>query len=475
MKDTTQKKAEIVANGEESRQAYALALDAAAEARKKRRKQAPVPNTPPGVEGIIDASDNTLDSRVLGAPLKVTIPVWDNLPTDPAETQTVVLQWAFGEAPVDEGEYREIGRMPVRDNTPFPITQLSVPVSEIRGDGHYSLRYVVIFPNATTVPSEPVGLIVDTKAPRWPNNPEMLVFPVSEITDDYLTSIGQVLKGKLPDYPDWQLRDRYAVYIDRDLPTDFLHLRPVDSGDTIKNGQEVKIQAADLRALGDGTIYAGYLLVDKAFNESKISYIARLEGAFGKMPSGFQPPVVPLAPGGADTLIDLKDAFMGVTVDIPTFNDHKQTDFVQVTWGTQVLAREEIGSRGLPMSIVVPSAALLADWNGAIAEKPVEVSYQVFRGNVPAGSAKTSVNVDFTYVGPGPGGEWPDPVNPKLLPPTVTGKSGTAPDNELNRDDEGLDATLTFPLYDPALKDEQVTFYWGGCAGDRGHLHSARY
>jgi hypothetical protein len=482
MKDMTQKKAEKVAKGDETRQAYkpAKAKLARAEvaARKAHRaaaqgtsavsggganiKQDPVITLdPPEVAGIIDPMDGTLDSRVLNAPLNVTLEKWENSPEFPGDSNIISLQWAFAATPPTDADYRTIATLTIDHTVVFPITSLNVPLQEFGGDGPYSLRFEVRLVNNELGRSIPLPLIVDRSEPWRPDEPAILTFPVTDVTDAYLASQGGNLVGDLPDYGDWQQGDKYYVYADNTVPEDPPGNAPVVQGSTIQTGQKVTIPGASLTALGDGPIFIGYVLIDKALNRSRISHIARLEGAFGKLPSGFKPPVVPLAPGGGDDLIDLKDAATGVTVEIPAFNDHKTTDFIEVTWGSQVLTKEPIGSRPFPVSITVPVPALRADWGAATAEKPVNVSYRVLRGNVPQGTMDTMINVDFTYVGPGPGPDWPDPVNPALLAPKVKGKSGTAPDNELNRDDEGLDATLTFPLYDPALKDEQVTFYWG--------------
>lgn len=484
MKDLKQKNEEKVAKGEETRQAYKAAKVKREQAEVKNRRAAArgtsaVPGgkanitqnlvidlNPPEVSGIIDTVDGTLDHNVLNAPLKVTLQEWQNSPELPGDSNTIYLEWADGTLPTDD-KYRVVDTLIIDETDTFPITSMSVPLNEFRGDGPYTLRFTVILINGNPGISLPLPLIVDRTEPWRPDEPAVLTFPVTEVTDAYLASAGGNLVGDLPDYGDWQQGDKYYVYAGNTVPEDPPGNSPVVQGSTIQTGQKVTIPGGSLTALGDGPIFIGYLLIDKALNRSRISHIARLEGAFGQLPSGLKPPVVPLAPGGGDDLIDLKDAAMGVTVEIPQFNDHKTTDFIEVTWGSQVLTKEPIGSRPFPVSITVPVPELRAEWGSATAEKQVNVSYRVLRGNVPQGTADTTINVDFTYVGPGPGPDWPDPVNPLLLAPTVTGAGGTSSDNELNRDDEGEDATLTFLLYDPAVKDETVTFYWDDVLVDK--------
>jgi hypothetical protein len=280
MKDTTQKKAEKVAKGDETRQAYKAAKlkrdRADVAARKARRAAAPgtsavsggganimqdpvITLDPPEVAGIIDSGDGTLDSRVLNAPLQVTLEKWENSPEAPGDTNRIFLEWADGTPPIANGEYRIVETLDISFPTTFPITSMSVPLTEFRGDGPYTLRFRVLLTNGDPAVSFPLPLIVDRTEPWRPDEPGILTFPVTDVTDAYLTGAGGSLVGDLPDYGDWQLGDKYYVYVDNTVPTDPPGNAPVDQGSTIQTGQKVTVPGASLTALGDGPIFIGYV------------------------------------------------------------------------------------------------------------------------------------------------------------------------------------------------------------------------
>ncbi|MFS2196331.1 hypothetical protein ACCD02_29810 [Pseudomonas sp. Pseusp88] len=201
------------------------------------------------------------------------------------------------------------------------------------------------------------------------------------------------------------------------------------------------------------------MLLDKAGNRSPLSDFVRVDVALGPMPDGLQLPVVPLAV--ADGEINQPDALVGVYVEIPSFNNFKPRDRIEVTWGTKVLDTEEIGvSPTFPFPIRVPSPVLVGQYDLQVGgAQPTNVSYRILRGSVGSAEQAITIDVDLSYVGPD-NPDWPDPTNPSLPTPEVYGKNSNTL-NVLTRADAGQVAELKFDLYGPLEEDEVIDFYWG--------------
>jgi hypothetical protein len=422
---------------------------------------------PPEVDGIVDPADGTLNKDVLAADLGVTIQIWDDLPLASGDFDTVFLEWAPGDNPAD-GDYEVVAQKdivaPVAPAL-FPLTELKVPMAELAPDGLYSLRYRVESYNGETRPSLNVHLIVDSVPPWKHAEPREMALPATQITDAFLAANSGGLVGTLPDYDDWQLGDKVAFYwLTAPLPSDPDDLPPpVGYIDVVGNAQTVTYPLAVLEASKDQDYYVGYLLVDKATNRSPISRYTRVDVALGPLPDGLKDPEVPLAK--LDGLVDLQDARMGVTVEIPRFDNWKKTDRIEVTWGATVLDSEEVGASPIfPFSISVPRLTLRDEYGNASGELRTNVSYRVLRGQVPSAVTAIEVDVDFSVIGPGPvpdpDPDWPDPVNELLLPAEVRGKSSIQL-NTLTRADANQPADLMFTLYTPVNEGEVIDFYWG--------------
>ncbi|WP_312936446.1 hypothetical protein [Pseudomonas sp.] len=283
--------------------------------------------------------------------------------------------------------------------------------------------------------------------------------PASTVTDAYFTTNPLGIKVTLPDYPGRVASDSYALYYSDTVPT-APYPDPVAVGQVPKD-MIVLIPKAVVDAKGDGHFYIVYLLLDKATNRSRISEVAEVYVNLGTLPDTLQAPVVPLA---ADGLIDLQDAQASIDVEIPAFNNHRPSDYIEVTWGTAPPFSEQIGSRSFPLLLQVPADRLLVAYGSASGSVVTPVSYKVLRHGVAYGPESVDVNVDFSVIGPprpNPDPTWPDPVNDQLLAPAITGKTSNI-ENELKREDASQAATLAFDLYPSAKDGEVVDFYWAG-------------
>ncbi|MFK0094916.1 hypothetical protein [Pseudomonas sp. NPDC090592] len=415
----------------------------------------------PEVQGVIDSTDGTLNKDVLDAPLDVVIEAWANLP-DPIDDDVDTLQLEM--AIVDDsgvGDFVAIGEgEPYNKDSTFPTT-LKVAQTDYPRDGKRQLRYRIDRYNSSTPEySPPVDLIFD-KTPPWDaDEPEAATINANVVTEAFLEANPSGLTVTLPAYLNQSETDTYALYYSDTVPVEDDIPPPVSWGDLPQN-RELFIGKDYIENLGDGRFYIVYILLDKATNRSRISKIAQVYVNLGLLPTNLQPPVVPLA---ADGLVDLADAQTGVTVEV-SFTNQRQTDLIEITWGLSKPFDEPIGGGAPPFVISVPHDRLRSAYGNAQDAVDTVVSYRVLRHGVAYGPEETTVKVDFSVAGPGPGPDWPDPVNPALEAPVVRG-SVSATDNVLNRRDTGADATFTFKRYAGAEDGEKVDFYYAGTLVD---------
>ncbi|WP_449431748.1 hypothetical protein [Pseudomonas putida] len=409
---------------------------------------------PPRVDNLADPNDGTLYRGDADNDLSVWVEKW----VDFYAGDTVTLQVARG------GDYENVGvTETVDDSSVFPF-KMTLPKAVLALEGELSLRYLVVTDNQDMSP--PITLRVD-RTPPWGVGviPEKVDIPSGVITDDYLDAHADKIQITLPAYAGQKNND--FVYL-------WFVMDPEDLGtplisETLPDDRKFSVHKDVVSQWKDGPLYVVYRLIDIAGNDSKDSYFHKLSIALGKLPANLSPPVVPLA---TDGLLNLEDARTGVVVEIPPFDNPKGTDYLAVTWGKTQLAPEQISSQPPPYQVHVPNPTLrgeYADNTGAVA---LDVSYTLLRGIEPFGPETSTINVDFSVVGPvrpDPDPDWPDPVNLELLPCEVYGAVSNVK-NELTRADKGAAATLRFPLYDNAKDGEIVQFYWNST-----HVKEADY
>lgn len=437
--------------------------------RSARRREAEISNKleplqfEPG--DIVDTGDGTIDGRVIaaGEGLTVLVPAYEKLPEVAGDIDVITLLWAPAAAREDgDGEFEPAGEDhevhgPVTD-ADYPRV-LTLDPSYLRPDGPFRLAYRVRSYNDSTTWAAPITLIADG-TPPWRNlEPPKMGIPAVPIDDDYLAANTDGVKCTLPEYAEWQVGDQVTFWWVKAPPDNPAELPPAGQVAVAQVPMEVVVPADVVQSTGDGGCYLLYMLTDKANNRSRLSVYSRVAVALGPRPADLEPPFVPLAVDDGE--VDLKDAYTGVDVCIPIYLNWKPTDRIQVTWGTTLLAEEPVGSApDTVIPIRVPTQVLRDEYGAATGPLQTTVSYQVLRGDVASDILDTTVAVDFSVIGPELP-EWPDPVNPQLVPPTVFGAVSNIA-NELTAADFDQPARLDFELYAPCVPGEIVQAYWNG-------------
>ena len=435
---------------QETRRAYSKKL-----AQRKANKE----SLPLIIEGLID--DGLLPKSDQDKSLTVKIPAWGNLPPT-GQTDRVILEWARDDAGFVTLLSQAFTGPLSPDDFPVPV-----PISpELLREGEYELRYrVLLWTGAAEEASSPRKLTIDKTPPYGTDYPTELITPVGPITDDFLSQNPTGMVCEIPDYPDKQdPGDVVAVFwVKNEIPEDFADLTPIDGVKPIPSDRKVTIPENVIQQAGDGDFLAVYVLFDRTGNPSRISGIQTppIQVALGPLPIvPLAGPTVPLAT--PDGLIDRRDASAGVRVHVENYTNWKFGDQVEVTWGTQVLAKYPV--TGSSLDISVPWIILKGqyDFTGA-AEQSTNVSYRVLRGSMPFAATPISVNVDLSVVGPDNPDE-PGPINQTLGLVEVRGDSDLL--NELTSADAGKDATATLTLYDSVAPGNEILLHWNGVALD---------
>lgn len=429
---------------------------------------------PPGFPSnpIVDPVDGTLDTTALKADLPVQMGAWEALPPS-GLTSVPELQWTRGvdADPENDAAYTKVDSVqvigPVTDPTAvFPLN-LKVPKSELATDGRHYLRLALPhFATGIYIYSTPIALICDSEGPYVHDVPPEMIVPPVPITDQYFIDNGPEVVGEIPEYDDYAPGDKVAFFWAKfpppDDPTDVVPIDTVEV-DGVTWPFKVHYPEAVIRAASDGIHYPLYVLIDKANNLSKLSVYVPVHVALGALPSGLKVPEVPLA---ADGLLDLKDAnsITGIEVLIQAFDNYKDTDSIDVTWGTTPLQGSPVGSGGFPKVVRIPAEILKSTFGTATGPVDTTVSYVVSRGGLASAPQSTTVKVDFSIIGPprpDPDPTWPDPVNPALALVDVHGAVSPTP-NILTRADADQPVGVELTLYGPLVAGQIIDFYWTG-------------
>jgi len=449
-------------------------LDARSAFRLDRAKLLGTNNEPRQLEDLIvddelfaDKRDGTIKSSYLlpdGPDFIIEVPAWLFTDEDLLKIEHSRDGSAF--VAIHEETIRYYDDLP---DMPYPI-KLNVSHDALSPEGDHHFRSYVYTDNEEEVWSDTLTLRFDRVPPYAPTLPtKFLAVPV--VTDDSLTANGNKVILQLPAYTDWEEGDIVLWYWLKEVPNDIGDIREVDTVRTTGQLQALEVPEAIVREVGDGGVFAVYVLVDKAGNISQISDYVAIDVALGQLPTVFADPVVPLATDMDGHLIDQADALEGVEVWVPLFEHWKKTDTVQVTWKTAELVEEQVGSSPTNhIRVKVDSATLLQEYNGTTVPEEITVRYDVYRGRHKLGGAETTVYVNFDSIDPGwPGPDWPDPVHPGLELAHVNGRGGSSDEDELDNGDTGQDADIKIvlsPLIEPG---DILTLDWGSQAEAATH------
>jgi hypothetical protein len=417
-----------------------------------------------GVPTIVDAipgdADGLMPVTRLEDDLKIQIPDWREGNPPPFGEEQLVFEWRFGNE-----AYTELSdeKFPLPISDTFPLDRVIEKHFFTGREGTFSFRYgVKAWSDTSLVFSAPVPITLDRTPPYGNAEPPAIEPLTLPITDASMAADGGVFVT-IPDFVE-DKKEFVLVVIgwldhvplpDEPLVADVTELLPTD--------RKILVPRDAVERYASGDHYVAYVLFDKAKNKSRLSFPYTVPVALGPLPTLLKPPVVPLAED--DGLIDLMDAYAGVEVEVPAYDNWQSTDKIVVKWGNSALEPVPVGEKPPfpnPMSIPVIWQHLKDEYTVPAGEQTIHVSYSVMRGTTPYPEpVGVDVEVDFSSTGPTNPDE-PNPVNPDLDPVIVRGDSGT--DNHLLPADAGKPATATLTLYDPPTEDDLITLYWNGVA-----------
>ncbi|WP_336335713.1 hypothetical protein [Pseudomonas putida] len=357
---------------------------------------------------------------------------------------------------------------------PYSVT-LDVSLDALSTEGVHYFRSYVLSDSLEEEWSGSLTLRFD-RVPPYARILPTKFLPVPVVTDASLAANGGNVTLELPAYPDWQAGDSVLWYWLKEVPKDIGDIQEVATVLTTGEVQQLSVPENIVRQVGDGGLFAVYVLVDKAGNISQISDYVAIDVALGRLPVVFEAPLVPLATAADNYLIDQGDALEGVEVWVPLFADWKATDTVLVTWKTAELLAEPVGSAPAEyVRVKVDSATLLQEYDDTAPPEEITVRYDAYRGTHKLGGAETTVNVNFDSIDPGwPGPDWPDQVHPDLEPAHVNGRGSSSNEDELDSGDTGLDADITLVLSDFIEENDILTLDWGSQAQAAMHEVTAQ-
>lgn len=260
------------------------------------------------------------------SPLPVVVPGWDYHPV-PGGITTLKVYW----------DDRIVGQRQWDDSVPsLPPADLrfDVPVNDLN-PGVHGLWYVVRNPVGNEQSSIRKTVTVDLTAPQLGASSGQLQFDVVEITKKYLDEHGDRVEGQMS-YLGGKPGDQVIWYwnddpFDIDDP-DIVATRTLERAD-IGKPVVVPFEGTMIRARGDGSRYAFYVLKDRAGNASPESRPAQLTVNTAPVPRVLPPCKVTEAPGSSGSAtLNPANALNGVTVVIPDSAVIFDGEKVEVQW-----------------------------------------------------------------------------------------------------------------------------------------------
>lgn len=405
---------------------------------------------------LADRTDNTMFSNVLTddtVEIPLTIQNW-NAAGDPSVGEFDQM-WLI-HLP-DSGVEEELHRGHYDRDSAFPFTvKLDKEKVKKWGEGkHEFFIRVIPYYDLDPVDFPPLSLIFDRVAP-YPNQLPAAFPAIAPVLDANIDAV----ELTLPAYSDWADKDAVGWIWRKEVPIDPGDLVPDGTQPVTPSPMMIKVPKAVIEREGDGGIHIAYILQDKAGNTSAMSVPTRIAVALGALPvpADFKKPAVIGMNGG---VVDQDAVFNGIEVQIDAYQHFKATDLINIRWGTQAFEERAVGT--FPVKLAIPASVILAIYGkGSTGVKPVEVTYEVRRGDHTLGGEKDTFDVNLERIGPvvpDPDPEWPGPVNPQMALPDVYGGN----DNEKNRlteNDELADAVLKVTIDAAFVIGDLVEFYY---------------
>lgn len=404
---------------------------------------------------LADPADYTMLSEVLTndtIEIPLTIEDW-NAAGDPSEGQFDQM-WLFHQPEGGVEEELHSGQYDKDSVFPF-VVKLDKEKVKKWGEGKHDFFIRVLpYNNLEPVDFPKLSLIFDRVAP-YPNQLPTAFPAIGAVLD---ANIGAV-QLTLPDYPDWDARDIVGWIWRKEVPSDPGDLMPDGFATVTALPLSIPVPEKVIRDAGDGGIHIAYLIQDIARNVSSVSVPRRVTVALGNLPAptDFKKPVVT---GMNDDVVDQAAVFNGITVEVSAYLHFKSTDLITIKWGTHTFETRAVGT--FPVKLAIPASVVLAVYGkGSTGVKPVEVMYEVRRGDYILGDEKDSFNVNLERIGPvpDPDPEWPGPVNPDMALPDVYGGKDNQK-NRLTENDELADAVLKVTIDALYEEGDLVEFYY---------------
>ncbi|KAI2693192.1 hypothetical protein [Pseudomonas sp. TNT3] len=326
-------------------------------------------------------------------------------------------------------------------------------------EGPFDLRYEHISHQGPTDHSNRVRIFIDKIPPNGTTSPSKMIFTITPPIKDSTFGADDFLEATIPDWTGDPIGTHIAFgWIKGELPEkpeDIDMIGPLP----ILGGGKVQIPKAKFLAAGDGNCCAGYVLIDKAGNESKLSEYELMSVALGPLPLTPLPkPTVTDATGGELLREDIING--GVIVHIDKVTNGKANDSIIVKWkdlelkpGTPVGPNPTTG-----FDIFVPWNMIKQAYGDSKGVIDIPVSYTVLRGVEPFGSAVETVKCNLSNAGPD--NPDPEPGNPNLKEVAVVGESAVK--NVLINSDEGKDVFAEIELVLPLVNDDTYQVMWNG-------------
>lgn len=419
---------------------------------------------------IVDIRTGLLNGPSLKNGLKVSIPLWDNLPP-PNTPETIEVLFDRGNGRFEVVADHVFVRATGEDEFPetFPYQMLIRP-EYLPQNSPCRVRFDHHAYNASVPDPSPITPLICDQVPPYKHDPPAELRFASPYLDDTNLAPGSKLTATIPGYDDWQATDRIAVYLvdAAHIPDDPTGLTPIYFGNVPSPGitdTSIEIDGDLVRAFGDAECVFIYVLMDEATNPSALSLWRKISLTFGSLPTNLQPPQVPQADPGP---LVLEHAQAGVSVWIPMYDDPKSYDYIRLKWGNTTLDDDvPVGPNPLDKIEVPVEPTLLMLWEygeNTTGDKATNVSYHVVRKGRLFGPEDTDIDVNFEVPIPWipwPSPDWPNPVHPSLEEGVVTNWDDSRT-NQLTRADKDKDAKFTFTWYAEAVDGHIIDFFWNG-------------
>ena len=350
----------------------------------------------------------------------------------------------------------------------FPLS-IKIPSSHFQAPGSHRVRYMVST-NGGTERASYTNFTVDRDDPNRDIIPTPLVLTTDRVTPEYLAAnngvpytINVFLHPRPGDYAEIIMIPFIGA---EPVLVAVVPARPVAGFDptTPMTGIIARDKFVDINddpLYPDGVLSFYYLAYSRAGNQTRKPIDVNISMAFQPLPANLQNAVIPLAQE-ATPLIDRADAILGVTIQIPAFDNPQPTDRAVSLWGNRVVADFLVGSNPtFPLeSSPVPYATLLSEGD-ATGEglKNVTATYRIVRGLLeftPGATAGSGVDLRI----PGPVNPDPGPENPALGQVTVRGGGADPEDNRIRVEDINLPVSVTLRAYTPLVAGEVLQVFW---------------